>query len=82
MSKHVWAAVNKKVWWANKSIGFGSCATGIDVWIPRSQCRCLEYDVGGDSKEIRCGELVRSICIPAWLAANRNLKVIEECESE
>jgi hypothetical protein len=50
----------------------------VRVWIPKSQLRELEYDVGGDSREIRLGHLVRSIHVPRWIAVQKCLEIVDE----
>lgn len=65
---YVYAVINARITEKTaKAVLFG------DEWIPRSQIRMVEYEEGGDSTEIRVGKMVRTVCIPEWLAENRNL---------
>jgi hypothetical protein len=60
------------------AVGFGPFTNSIQVWLPRNYIRQFEYDDGGDSPNVRLGELVRSVHIPAWLARDRKLEVYDE----
>jgi hypothetical protein len=46
-------------------------------WIPKSQLGRIEYEEGGDSREIRVGQAVRSVEVPPWLAREKDIEELE-----
>lgn len=46
---------------------------GEDTWIPKSVICSIEYESGGDSREVREGQRVRTVCVPEWFAEKNNL---------
>ena len=47
----------------------------VDVWIPKSQLRAVEYKKHGKSDVIHEREPIEAIYVPRWLAEDRNLPV-------
>lgn len=66
---HVWVTVNARIEKATAAaVLFGS-----KTWIPKSVIRSIEYDEGGDSRDVRIGQLARTVCVPEWFAEKNDL---------
>jgi len=50
----------------------------IEMWLPKSQLKGVEYDDGGDSLDIREGEGIRAVLVPRWLADKNDLGPVED----
>lgn len=68
MQSHVWVKLDARI----ERTTAAAVLIGT-TWIPKSVIRSLEYDEGGDSKEIRMGHKVRTVCVPEWFAEKEDL---------
>ena len=69
MNGTVWVKINAHIEQeTERAVLFGE-----STWIPKSVIRSIEYDAGGDSKVIRMGSMVRTVCVPEWFAEKNNL---------
>ena len=55
-----------------KAIGVGK-EEEVKLWIPKSVVLGIEYDVGGDSIDVKVGEKIRSLAVMAWFARKEGL---------
>jgi hypothetical protein len=50
----------------------------VQLALPRSVIGRLEYDEGGDSRDLRVGHFVRTIECKKWFAEQKKLTIVDE----
>lgn len=74
MSTLIWARLDARIAHdTEKATCFKITGSDQTIWIPHSQLHGIEYDRGGDAKDVMIGERVRSVKIPEWLADKNDL---------